>query len=128
MKIIKTFSLAIIIVSITLTFYTMLDYGTPWKYGLQNLFIYILFGLWATSPYLSLASAMKHAHTRSTASVLLTGIITISVMGDFIYYDIFIIHQDAQSGAPFLYVPFLQWIICFICFAFLRFISKKNTV
>lgn len=128
MKIIKTFSLAIIIVSITLTFYTMFDYGTPWKYGLQNILTYTLFGLWSTSPYLFLAGAMKNAHTSSAASVLLTGIIIISAIGDFVYSDIFLIHKDAPSGAPFLYVPFLQWIICFICLAFLRFISKKNTV
>jgi hypothetical protein len=127
MKKIKFLSSAIVIISSVLTLATMLHYGRPWKYGLHNMLSFAIFGLWAISPYLSLGAIVKNTSTIITGSVIFAGLLIISLIGNFIYYDIFFLHHDAQTGSAFLYVPFLQWIICFLCFAVLSLTHKKDS-
>ena len=128
MKILKVFFLAILIISALATVTVMIVSGKPWEHGLANVFNFILFGFWAVSPYIFLAGFIKTMNTIPEFSVFSIFVLIVTLTGDFIYYDIFFSTNDAHTGSEFLYVPFLQWIICFIYFALSYVIVKKKRI
>lgn len=126
MKILKVFFLAIIIISALATVVAMIYSGRPWEHGLANVFNFILFGFWAISPYLFLAGFVKGITTMSELSLFSIFVLIVALAGNFIYYDIFFLSSETQTGSEFLYVPFLQWIICSVYFALSYVINRKK--
>lgn len=93
---------------------TMLYAGRPWKEGFSINWLvgFIVFGIWAISPYCYLFfKNMPKKDYSSHIIIDLIGTIAITLFGLFVYYTGFFgPYIDAQSGLLFLFVPFYQWI------------------
>lgn len=82
------------------------DRSEPYWLGVS-----MLFGAWAASPYVGLATIGYIVRRRRDASAaVLIGMLAAAGLGMFAIYAAFF-SDDAQSGLVFIGLPVLQWVV-----------------